>query len=57
MANQLKMAKIDAILALHGRKWSIRRIAKESGIHRATVARHVQQPEQGAKPASAEGGW
>ena len=42
MANQLKMAKIDAILALHQRNWSIRRIAKELGIHRDTVARHIQ---------------
>ncbi len=28
MANQLKMAEVDAILALHRRRWSIRRIAK-----------------------------
>ena len=42
MANQLRMAKIDAILALHRRKWSIRRIAKELGLHRDTVARHLQ---------------
>ena len=48
MANRLKMAKIDAILALHLRQWSIRRIAKELGLHRDTVARHIQacQPRQ-----------
>src|SRR5438128_3706692 len=46
MANQLKMAKIDAILALHQRKWSIRRIAKELGIHRDTVARHLEAGTQ-----------
>jgi IS30 family transposase len=37
MANLLKMAKIDAIRALHQRKWSNRRIAKELGIHRVTA--------------------
>jgi transposase len=42
MANQLKMAKIDAILALHQRNWSIRRIAKELGISRQAVARHIR---------------
>ena len=42
MANQLKMAKIDAILALHQRQWSIRRIAKELGISRKAVARHIR---------------
>ena len=41
MANRLNMAKIDAILSLHQRRWSIRRIAKELGINRGTVARHI----------------
>lgn len=41
MANRLKMAKIQAILTLHQRGWSYRRIAAELGIHRETVARHV----------------
>jgi transposase len=41
MANLLSMATIDAILALHQRHWSIRRIAKELGLHRDTVARHI----------------
>ena len=53
MANRLKMAKRDAILTLHRRQWSIRRIAKELGIHRDTVARHIQRIEAGAKPARA----
>jgi transposase len=53
MANQLKMAKIDAILALHQRNWSIRRIAKELGLHRDTVARHIQRAEATPKPARA----
>ena len=51
MANQLNMAKIDAIATLHRRQWSIRRIAKELGIHRDTVARHVQLLEQLSQPA------
>jgi transposase len=53
MANQLRMAKIDAILALHQRKWSIRRIAKELGLHRDTVVRHLQLDEARSKQARA----
>jgi transposase len=53
MANRLKMAKIDAILALHQRQWSIRRIAKELRVHRDTVARHIQAYEQQSKQAGA----
>jgi transposase len=49
MANQLSMAKIDAILTLNQRNWSIRRIAKELRLHRDTVARHVQLLEQTAQ--------
>ncbi len=54
MSNQLKMAKIDAILALRQRKWSIRRIAMELGVSRDTVARHIRasarQPNQAGAP-------
>ena len=54
MTNQLKMAKIDAILALRQRKWSIRRIAMELGVSRDTVARHIRasarQPNQAGAP-------
>src|SRR5260370_4291568 len=53
MSNQLKMAKIDAIISLYQRNWSIRRIAKELGIHRDTVARQIQLWEQNSKPARA----
>jgi len=72
MANELKMADRDAILTLHQRKWSNRRIAKELGIHRDTVSRHIQLHQQPvktgqapigseevcaeAKPATSEGG-
>jgi transposase len=41
MANQLKMAKIQAILALRERGWSCRRIAKELGIYRETVSKYI----------------
>ena len=53
MANQLKMAKIDAILALYQRHWSIRRIARELGLSRASVARHIQLWQEQSKQARA----
>jgi transposase len=57
MANLLKMADIQAILALHRNGWSARRIALELGIHRETVGQYVQQAErEAAKPASAPTG-
>ena len=39
MANRLKMAKVHSIQTLHARGWSQRRIARELGVHRETVAR------------------
>jgi transposase len=55
MANQLIMAKIDTILTLRRQRWSIRRIARTLGIHRDTVAWHLQQANQaGALTGSAE---
>jgi hypothetical protein len=58
MANVLKMAKVQSIQTLHARGWSQRRIARELGIHRETVARYVQlaegEPRDG--PVVAEGG-
>lgn len=45
--NELKVSLQQAILALHGRGWSRRRIARELHIHRDTVGRYVQA----AKPA------
>src|SRR5271156_1677454 len=53
MANQLKMAKIDAILHLHEQKWSKRRIARELGVHRDTVARVIRTAEKISKQAGA----
>ena len=42
MANRLKMAEHQAIIALARRSWSYRRIAAELGIDRETVSRHVK---------------
>jgi len=54
MANQLKMAEVQAILALARSGWSHRHIARQLGVHRETVARHlrISSPED-SKPASA----
>ena len=49
MANRLKMAMVDAILRLLQRGWSYRRIGRELGIHRDTVARLAGK----SKPAKA----
>jgi transposase len=53
MANQLKMAEIHSILTLRTRGWSFRRISRELGVHRETVARYVQLAGAPAKPANA----
>ena len=56
MANQLKMADVQALMALHERGWSNRRIARELGIDRETVGRYVRLAEAvTASPASAPG--
>ncbi len=52
MANQLKMAIIESILALYQRGWSKRQIARELGLDRETVARHLRLAVA-SKPASA----
>ena len=53
MVNELEMADVQAIIALHGRGWSDRRIARELGVHRETVARHVALWSAGvSKPAT-----
>jgi len=52
MANQLKMARIQAILGLLEQGWSHRRIARELGVHRETVGRYDRlRREAGSKPA------
>lgn len=57
MANQLKMAQALAIQALVERGWSYRRIARELGVHRETVARYAREGGwTGSKPAKAPTG-
>ena len=64
MANELKMANIQSILTLNKRGWSNRRIARELGIHRDTVGRHLRLASKnaasdelgGSKPAKAPPG-
>jgi transposase len=54
MANQLKMAEVQAILALARGGWSHRHIARQLGVHRETVRRHLRLSSQvDSKPASA----
>ena len=53
MANHLKVAKVLSIEALHAQGWSQRRIARELGINRETVARHLKK---NSKPAKAPTG-
>jgi transposase len=50
MANRLKMTTVQVLLALHDQGWSGRRIARELGIDRETVARYLAQA-RAAKPA------
>jgi transposase len=53
MANHLTMALIDTIRALHQRRWSQRRIARELGLDRATVARYLHDQAVTVTPPSA----
>ena len=55
MANQLKMAKVNAIHTLAQRGWSQRRIAESLGINRRTVARYLS--EHGSKCTKALTGY
>lgn len=57
MANRLKMATINAIRCLLERGWSRRRIARELGVDRETVARYARRERQdGSKPAISTAG-
>jgi transposase len=51
MMNRLKMAMIETILSLHRQGWSNRRIARELGIDRDAVARHIRQFQATSKAA------
>jgi transposase len=52
MANQLKMAMVKAIITLKDRGWSMRRIARELGIHRETVTRYIERERLNPKPTT-----
>jgi len=56
MSNLLKVAMIETILSLGQRGWSQRRIARELGINRETVARYLRNVPRSAKPAIAPAG-
>jgi len=57
VANRLRMAKVHSIRTLHERGWSGRRIARELGIHRETVGRHISLAEPGrSKPVKVPAG-
>ena len=58
MANVLKVAVVHAIIGLLDQDWSYRRIARELGVHRETVARYDrlrQSPSGGAPNIGAPG--
>jgi len=52
MANCLRMDLAHTILSLHNLRWPDRRIARELGIHRETVAQHIRLAAEGPKPAN-----
>jgi len=54
MANRIKVAAENAIIVLHKRGWSFRRISRELGIHRDTVSRYVTLAR--SKPAKVTAG-
>jgi len=63
MANRLKMANVQSILSLHERGSSARRIARELGLDRGAVLRHLRLARRGtvdewsgSKPAIYENG-
>jgi transposase len=51
MSNRLKMANIHAIIGLLEQEWSYRRIARELGVDRDTVARYDRLRRNRSKPA------
>ena len=57
MANVLKVAVVHAIIGLLVQGWSYRRIARELGVHRETVARYDRlRQTAGSKPANVTAG-
>lgn len=51
MANRLKMALAHSILTLHECGWSLRRIARELRVDRATIRRHILSSSNAATKA------
>lgn len=49
MANRLKVANVLSIQSLHAQGWSQRRIARELGVSRGAVARHLRNSSTEAK--------
>jgi transposase len=49
MANQLKVAKVLSIQTLHEQGWSQRRIARELGVSRHSVAKYLRERSKPAK--------
>ena len=56
MANQLKMADVQAILSLDAQGWSFRAIAERLCVHRETVSRYVRLAAAAPKPANLHAG-
>lgn len=60
MANMTKMDVINSIQVLYNKEWSQRRIARELGVNRRTVARYVQEldseSETAPNPTAGNGG-
>ncbi len=66
MANHLKVAKVLSMRALHDQGWSQRRIARELGVSRESVAKYLREHSKPAtvptgsddsKPAKAPTGY
>lgn len=53
MANRLAMALVESILSLHRQGWPGRRIARELGVDRGAVAKHIAAATCDSKPAKA----
>ena len=53
MSNQLGMAMSETIVTLHGLGWSKRRIARQLGVDRGTVCRHIQAADECASEVNA----
>ena len=56
MSNRLRMANLHAIIGLLEQKWSYRRISRELGVDRDTVARYDRLRQSWSKPAISTAG-